>query len=95
MEKEDVKAFRKSRGLNGSQLAARIGIARQTLASIERGDSKITPIVENYIVREMRLSKFISELKESLTAVIEELNSTMEIIKGEEEWDNLTGNKSD
>ena len=94
MKKEDVTAFRKSRGLNGSQLAAQIGMARQTLASMERGDSEISKIVENYIIREMRLSKFISELEESLTAVIEELNLTMETIKGEKKWRNLEGDET-
>lgn len=83
MRKEDVKAFRKSRGFSVSKMAKEIGIARQTLSSIEKGNSKLSDIVRNYVLREESRGKAVVEIKQKIMSIrskMEEIDSLLDTI---------------
>ena len=83
MEIQEVVEFRKGRGFSVSKMAREIGIARQTLASIEKGDSKLSDIVQNYVRREKSRREEVVEIKQSIASVklkMNEIDSLLDTI---------------
>jgi DNA-binding XRE family transcriptional regulator len=81
MRAEEIIRFRNEKGISATQLASSVGLSRQTIYKMEKGESKIRPNVIEYIRLRRKLEK-IEEAGEVLLSEIRKITGEMDAKRG-------------